>query len=138
MTNPNDTQAPFDPFGAFSGLRETIMENWSKAMIDLVNSEEYARASGAMLDNYLAMSAPFQKALEKAMAQSLAQFNMPSRQEIITLAERLTNIEMKLDDLDAKLDELLRERAGSKQASPKPRQASGQSGAASTGAGKER
>jgi len=108
---------PFNPFAAFAGIRESFMDTWSKSMVDLVNSEEYAKATGAMLDNYLTMSAPFQTALEQAMARSLAQFNMPSRQELTSLAERMTNIEMKLDDLDAKLDQLLAGREG--QTSPK-------------------
>ena len=33
---------------------------------------------------------------------------MPSRDDVTRLAERLTNVEMRLDDLDAKLDDILR------------------------------
>jgi hypothetical protein len=82
------------------------MDVWSKAMIDFVNSEEYAKASAAMLDSYLSVSEPFRKLLDQTMTQALAQLNMPSRDDITTLAERLTNIEMRLDDLDAKIDGL--------------------------------
>jgi hypothetical protein len=32
---------------------------------------------------------------------------MPSRTDIISLAQRITNIEMRLDDMDARLDEIL-------------------------------
>ena len=39
-----------------------------------------------------------------AMSQTLANLNMASRDDITRLAERLTNIEVRLDDLDAKLD----------------------------------
>jgi hypothetical protein len=35
----------------------------------------------------------------------LINLNMPTRDDIISLAERLTNIEMRLDDLEAKLEE---------------------------------
>ena len=75
-------------------------------MIDMVNSEAYSAATTALLDNYLSVSAPFKSALETAMAQVLGQLNLPTRGEITTIAERLTNIEMRLDDLDAKLDKL--------------------------------
>ena len=35
------------------------------------------------------------------MTQTLANLNLPSRDDVTRLAERLTNIEMRLDDLDA-------------------------------------
>jgi hypothetical protein len=47
------------------------------------------------------------------MAQSLRQLNMPTREDFVGLAERLTHIEMRLDDLDAKLDEMERRRTES-------------------------
>ena len=99
---------PFDPFGTWRTARDAYMETWSKAMLDLVNTEAYADATSRMLDSYLSVSAPIRKLLETTMTQVLSQFNMPSRNEIISLAERLTNIEMRMDDLDAKLDEMAR------------------------------
>jgi len=39
------------------------------------------------------------------VTQALQQSNMPTRSDVVSLAERLTNIERRLDDLDAKLDE---------------------------------
>ncbi len=33
---------------------------------------------------------------------------MPSRADVVSIAERMTNIEMRLDDLDAKLDDIQR------------------------------
>nr|MBA3915320.1 hypothetical protein [Terriglobales bacterium] len=38
--------------------------------------------------------------------QTLGTLNMPSRGEIVSLAERLTQVEMRLDDMDAKLDRI--------------------------------
>jgi hypothetical protein len=73
-----------------------------------VNSEAYAQATGAMLDSYMTMSAPFREAVEKAMLKTLEQMAMPSRADILSIAERMTNIEMRLDDLDAKLDDIRR------------------------------
>jgi hypothetical protein len=59
-----------------------------------------------MLDTYLSVSSPFRQAVEKTMLQTLQQLSMPSRPDVIALAERVTNIEMKLDDIDAKLDRI--------------------------------
>jgi polyhydroxyalkanoate synthesis regulator phasin len=104
MTSEPKPGGGFDPFGAWTAARDTYMENWSKSMIEFVNSEAYSKATTALLDNYLSVSAPFRSAMEKAMAQVLGQLNIPTRSEVTSIAERLTNIEMRLDDLDAKLD----------------------------------
>lgn len=98
---------PFDPFEPFRGMRDAYLDAMSKTMIDAVNTEGYAQATGAMLDYYLSASAPFREALEKSMVQALQQLSLPSRQELAALAERFTNLEMRVDDLDAKLDRIL-------------------------------
>jgi hypothetical protein len=50
------------------------------------------------------------------MTQVFTQLNMPMRSDVTSLAERLTHIEMRLDDIEAKLDERPR---------PEPKAASG-------------
>jgi hypothetical protein len=94
----------FDPMEPFRGVRDVYLDAWSKTMVEMVNSDAYAQATGAMLDSYLTVSAPFRETVEKAMLKTLEQLAMPSRADIISIAERMTNIEMRLDDLDAKLD----------------------------------
>lgn len=96
-----------DPMGAFRELRDTYMDVWAKAMVDAVNSEAYAKSSGAVLDTVLTASAPFREATEKAMLQALQQLSMPSRADFVSLAERMVNVEMRLDDMDAKLDRVV-------------------------------
>jgi hypothetical protein len=108
MSQTNDSFNPFDPTGMFKGLRDANLDAWSRMMIECVNTDAYARATGAMLDGWLSTSAPFRQALEAAVTQALTGLNMPTREDVIGLAERLTNIEMRLDDMDAKLDECLR------------------------------
>lgn len=98
-----------DPFAAWRGFRDAGMDYWSKTMIDFVNSDAYAQAQGAWLDNYLTVSQPFRKALETTMEQVLTQLNMPTRNDVTRLAERLTNIEMRLDDMEAKIEGMQRQ-----------------------------
>jgi hypothetical protein len=105
MSQDNGTFNPFDPTGIFKELRDANLDSWSRMMIQLVNTEAYAKATGTALDAWLAGSAPFRKATEAAMAQVLANANMPTRADVISLAERLTHIEMRLDDLEALLEE---------------------------------
>ena len=98
---------PFDPFESFRGMRDSYLDAMSKTMVEAVNTEAYAQATGAMLDYCLTASAPLRDAVEKSMVQALQQLSLPSRQEVAALAERFTNVEMRLDDLDAKLDRVL-------------------------------
>jgi polyhydroxyalkanoate synthesis regulator phasin len=100
---PQDTN-PFDPFGTMRAMRDTYVDAWSKMMLDLVSSQEYADVTGRMLDTYLTASAPFRQAIQATMTQVLTELNLPTRSDVTSLAERLTNIEFRLDDLDARLD----------------------------------
>ena len=105
MSQTMDTFNPFDPTGMMKSMRDAGMDAWSKMMIQLVNSAAYAQATAVMLDSWLTGSGAFRKAVQASMTQALTSVNMPTRDDVTRLAERLTNIEVRLDDLEAKLDE---------------------------------
>jgi len=107
MAAKGENGKPVDPFEAYRGMRDAYLEGMSKVMINAVNSEEYAQATGALLNGSLTLSAPFREALDKAMIMALEQLSLPSRQQVTALAERFTNFEMRLDDVDAKLDRII-------------------------------
>lgn len=108
MSDNSKEAQEIDWFGPWRTMRDAGLDAWSKAMIGAVNTEAYSQATGAMLDSYLATAGPMRKAVEAAMSQMLQQLNMPTRADVMDLATRLTNIEMRLDDQDAKLDEIQR------------------------------
>ena len=119
MSEQQETPNPLDPFDTWTAMRDAGLKSWtamrnanlealSKMLIDLVNSEAYSQATSQWLDTYLTLSQPFQRVIETTMTQALTRLNMPVRTEVISLAERLTNVEMRLDDLEAKLDDILR------------------------------
>lgn len=95
-----------DPMGAFREMRDNYLDTWAKAMIDTVNTDAYAKATGMMLETALTAYQPFREALEKVMPQTLQQLDMPSRADFISLAQRVTHIEMKLDDMEDTLDRI--------------------------------
>jgi hypothetical protein len=97
---------PADPAEAFREMRDTYLDAWAKAMVETVNTDAYAKTTGTVLDTYLSASSPFREAVEKSMLRVLEQLSMPSRADFVSLADRVTNIEMKLDDIDAKLDRI--------------------------------
>ncbi len=106
MKQQPDIPNPLDPFGALKTMRDASLESWSKVMIDVVNSDAYAQATARWLDTYLTASKPLREAVEATATRVLTEFNMPTRDDIISIATRLTNIEMRLDDLDARFDEV--------------------------------
>jgi hypothetical protein len=112
MSEKKEAAELYDPLGIMKGMRDAGMEHWSKAMTEFVNSNAYAEAQAEMLNAWLANSSPFRKAMETAVNQSLSAMNIASRDDYVRLAERLTNIEMRLDDLDAKLDAWMRGQGG--------------------------
>ena len=73
---------PFDPLEPFRGMRDAYLDAMAKTMVETVNSEAYAQASGAILDSSLTISAPFREALEKSMLKVLEQLSLPSRQDL--------------------------------------------------------
>ncbi len=118
MSNESESTNLPDPFEMMTSLWETnlkswksmrdaSLESWSKVMIDMVNSDEYSQATGQWLETYLTMSQPMKRIIDMTMTQMLTTLNMPMRSDVTSLAERLTNVEMRLDDQDAKLDDIL-------------------------------
>ncbi len=102
------TGTPLDPPDQWREMRDAYLNAWSKTMIEAVNTDAYAGATGAMLETYLVALGPFRQAVEKAMTETLQQLSMPSRQDVTSIAERLTNLEMRLDDMDAALQRIER------------------------------
>ncbi len=96
-----------DPVGIWRSFRDANLDAWAKAMTQFVSTDTFAQALGAQLDTYLATSGPFQKAVEQYMEAYLANLNMPSRGEVISMARRMTNLEMRIDDMEVKIDQLL-------------------------------
>jgi tetrahydromethanopterin S-methyltransferase subunit G len=95
-----------DPMEPFREMRDAYLDIWSKSMVEAVNTEGYAQASGAMLDSYLTLTAPYRETFEKSTLQTLQQLGLPTSADFAGLAGRLTNIEMRLDDMEAKLDRM--------------------------------
>src|SRR5436190_13016111 len=103
-----DPDKKFDAVKMFRDARDGVMDAWAKLALDLTSSHEYQRLQGMIAKPALLGFALFRKASEAVMSPFLAQLNMPSREEVLGIAHRLTHIEMTLDDLGAALEQLRR------------------------------
>src|ERR1700744_3700685 len=97
-----------DPFEHFRALRDKYLEAVAKTMVEAVNTERYAQATGALLEGYLTATAPLHAAMDKSMTQALQQLSLPSRQEVAALAERFTKGDMRVEDRDGRVDRMER------------------------------
>jgi len=91
---------------AVQNLRGVYMDSWAALALQLTSSTTYGRVQHALTAPGLAAAGLWRKIAEPAAAQALAQCNLPSRADVLSLAGRLTRIETTLDDLAAAIDRL--------------------------------
>jgi hypothetical protein len=96
-----------DPFAHMVKLYDTWSKAWAQAMSEAVSSKSFAESMGQQIEGSLEALSLVRKQTNDIMAQYLRQMNLPTRDEVISLATRLTKVEMAIDDIDAKLDQVL-------------------------------
>ena len=86
-----------DATGDLFGIWRNLMQQWESqtnaAITELTKKEEFSREMNRAMSVNLRMQAAFNEAVEKA----LATLNLPSRDDLARVSERLVAIERKLD-----------------------------------------
>lgn len=98
---------PITPMSLWRSFQEANIEAWSQGMAAMVATDAYSQAMRDFLDSYLMTSAPFRKILDQYMNFWLSSLNMPSREEISRLEQRLVTTEMRLNGLYSQLDQIV-------------------------------
>jgi polyhydroxyalkanoic acid synthase PhaR subunit len=112
---------PEDPLRPMREAYEQVVEGWSKAMEQMVASEEFASASGEFLKRYVAM----QESLRTASRAAAESVHFPTTDDLARLAQLVINVERKVDEVsdaahdvaerlaavEARLEELARPKA---------------------------
>lgn len=109
--NPENPQA--DPMAGMMQFYEQWTKTWANSMSETVANPRFAETMAQQTEGSLEFWALVRRQVGEAMEQYLQQMSLPTQSEVVSLAERLTTIEMRLDDLDAKLDEVLDQLKGS-------------------------
>jgi hypothetical protein len=104
------------------GVRDSAMEDLAKVTLAWTSSDTFQTINAVVSKPALLTAAMVRKATESAMADVLARFNLPSREDVLALSQRLTRIEMTLDDLGDAMDQLRRAAAPARQQRPAPRE----------------
>jgi hypothetical protein len=97
--------APVDPAALHKFLDESL-EMWTKALADIMGGEEYATAMGQLLSQNLAIQGAVKKAMEPYLEETLKAFNLPSRKQVLGVAEQLKTVESRIEGLEDRFDDL--------------------------------
>jgi len=107
MSEHESEEPEVDPFGQWIQFWDTWTKAWSGPMSETVASKGFAESMGQQLESSLEATTLMRRQLSGMMEQFLQQMSLPTRKEMLSLTERLTSLEMRMDDADAKLDEIL-------------------------------
>jgi uncharacterized protein Yka (UPF0111/DUF47 family) len=102
-----DEKKQVDPFSQMIQFYDDWTKTWAGAASEVVSSKGFADSMAQQLESSLSAAQLMRRQMSEIMEQSLQQMSLPTRKEILSIAERLTHVEMRLDDIEAKLDEVL-------------------------------
>jgi hypothetical protein len=102
---------PPDPFEQWRATRDAYIEAWAKALNDALKGDasksgSCAHTTDAVLETLLTASAPFRETLQKITTVTLEQLGIPTRDDFTDIAERMTGVETRLEEIHAKLDRI--------------------------------
>ena len=96
-----------DPFSQMVRFYDDWTKTWSGAASEMASNKNVADSMAQQLESSLSTAQMMRRQMGELMEQSMQQMSMPTRKEILSIAERMTSIEMRLDDMEAKVDEVL-------------------------------
>ena len=80
-----------------------LVTQWERAFNEFSNQVMGTDEFSKSINQWQRMQLEFQKSFSEAMATQLANFNMPSRDEVITISEQLRNIDSRLSRIEKAL-----------------------------------
>jgi len=96
-----------DPFAQMVQFYDDWTRAWAGAMSETVSSKGFADTMAQQMEGSMSAMRLWRQQMAEVMNQSLQHMNLPTLSDVSGLAERMTQIEMRLDDLEAKVDEVL-------------------------------
>jgi SMC interacting uncharacterized protein involved in chromosome segregation len=103
----NDEKQVGDPFSQMVQFYDDWTKTWAGAASEMASSKSFADSMAQQLESTLSTTQLMRRQMSEIMEQSLQQMSLPSRKQVLSIAELMTSIEMRLDDMEAKLDEMV-------------------------------
>jgi polyhydroxyalkanoic acid synthase PhaR subunit len=93
-------QNPPDPAALF----RDVVTQWERNMNSLANQVMGTESFSRLMQEMQRMRLALQQATSEAMGRRLTAMNMPTREDIIRIAEKLGEVERRLSHIEASLD----------------------------------
>jgi len=87
---------PTDPFTFYKQWYDATSETWSKVVGDIITTDEFNKASGQFMENYLG----FVKTSRRAYEEYFKNLQLPTRSDITRIAEMIVLLEDKVDTIE--------------------------------------
>jgi hypothetical protein len=104
QSKSKEVEQGFHPIQAMRARRDTLLNVVAEVTLRVTSSRPYFVISTALSRPALLATGLSRKVTTAATTRILARLNMPSREDVLTLAQRLTRMEMVLDDISAAVD----------------------------------
>lgn len=101
MSEPKDR--PRDVGDPFSWWREWLVQSerqWNATLNELMSSDQFAQSMGRWMELYLGM----QKSINESLGRALTGMNVPNRDDIAELGQRLAAIEDRLARIETMVE----------------------------------
>lgn len=102
---------PPDPLTLWRDWAQQAEEQWNQALNQIMGTEAFAATMGRSMEVMLSM----QSRLAQQFEATLKAWNLPTRSDLVAIAERLTEVEERLDRL---VDLVEGDRAASRRKQP--------------------
>jgi polyhydroxyalkanoic acid synthase PhaR subunit len=103
-----------DPFQAWRDWMSESERQWNSFLNDAMATDQFSQGMGQFMDVYLNT----QKTLNDTFGRFLSAFNLPTRTDVLDLANRLTHIEDRLGAIESGLAASARANRSESSASP--------------------
>ncbi|MGJ7921191.1 poly(R)-hydroxyalkanoic acid synthase subunit PhaE [Neobacillus sp. LXY-4] len=90
-----------DPFAVWKSVYDKTESKWNEVIHETMQKEAFSEWMGQVQNGYL----QYQKVIQNTTEAYLKQVNMPTRDEISSVASLIINLEEKVEDLDQKIEE---------------------------------
>ncbi|MXY24039.1 MAG: hypothetical protein F4Y45_05895 [Acidobacteria bacterium] len=106
--SPFPGTGPIDPdvLAQWKRFLDEWLAAWSRALEQVMQTEEFAQALGKTLDQFLNVQAKARQATESTTKTVIDSLGLPSRDQVVGLSRQMMDLEDRIESLADKLDAL--------------------------------
>ena len=110
MSNKKTDTNQADPFANMLQFYDNWTSAWANTMSELVANPRFAETMAQQTEGALDFWSVVNKQVSESMEQYLQRLKLPTHGEVVSLAQQLPAVEMRLDEMEAQLEERLDQR----------------------------